>query len=220
MVVSAGSGSGGAGVAFAFDAERDEEEDGFTPASGSSSFAAFFGEASGFVDSPSTIDVDFGFRFLAGGVDSDSELALDASGFVDSSSSIGVDFGFRFLTEGVDAGSELASEAFGFVDSSSSADADFGFRFVAEGVDAGSALASDFVLAEALGVAFREEEELDFFFDSAPAAIRVKLRMRTKTVRALRIMKLRNNQNLSWFDSVLATQLDVICIKNIGGARF
>lgn len=82
------------------------------------------------------------------------------------------------------------------------------FFFFGDGVDVSEGFGDDFARgvdfsdAAGFGVDFRFWEVPDFFFVSAPAAIKTTLRKRTRKVR---IMKLWNNQNLSWSDSVLAT---------------
>lgn len=130
-----------------------------------------------------------------------ASLAGSSSGFpffdgagVDASSGAGDDFDVRFFA-GV--------EGFGLVD--------------AFGVDFGFGVTVDD--AAGFGVVFLDLEVPDFFAVCAPAAIKSRPRKKDKNVRALRVMKLRNNQNLSWFDSILAAQLDVVCIKNVRRAR-
>lgn len=131
-----------------------------------------------------------GLASLAGS--SSSDFFLDGVG--SASSGAGDDFDVRFFA-GV--------EGFGLVEAFG---VDFGFGVTVEE-------------AAGFGVLFRDLEVPDFFVVCAPAAIKSRPRKRDKNVRALRVMKLRNNQNLSWFDSILAAQLDVVCIKNIRRAR-
>lgn len=180
--------------------------------SGSLAFVFFLGGAVGSESSVST-SVDLADRFLVEDDDEPFEVGRGVAEEEGFSSTSSVSSLVPFFRKPPRAGSAATS---------SSASDDFCDRFFVEEevpLPVVFALGVGVASAAGSGVVFARDEP-DFFFDSAPAAISTKLRNKAKNVRALRIMKLRNNQNLSGSDSVLAAQLDVICIKNICGTRF